>query len=101
MTLITNGLRIANLSIRLFTLGDSSHARRITMSNAALDYRRRIPRLARPSVAASPSLIRWTLRMVTLVLFGAATAIGVDLGTSAPDISPASVVQHDVVSVDR
>jgi hypothetical protein len=38
---------------------------------------------------------------VTLVLFGAATAIGVDLGTSAPEISPASVVQHDVMSADR
>ncbi len=71
------------------------------MSNAALDYRRRIPRIARPSVAASPSLIRWTLRTVTFVLFGAATAIGVNLGMSAPDISPASVVHHGVVSADR
>ena len=64
------------------------------MSNAALDYRRRIPRIARPSVAASPSLIRWTLRTVTVMLFGAATAIGVNLGVSAPEISPASVVHH-------
>jgi hypothetical protein len=38
---------------------------------------------------------------VTFVLFGAATAIGVNLGMSAPDISPASVVQHGVVSADR
>jgi hypothetical protein len=101
VTLVTNWLRSANLSIRLINLGDSSHARRITMSNAALDYPHRIPRIARPSVAASPSLIRWTLRTVTFLLFGAATAIGVNLGTSAPEMSPASVVQHDVMSADR
>jgi hypothetical protein len=71
------------------------------MSNAAVDYGHRIPRTARPSVAASPSLIRWTLRTVTVLLFGAATAIGVNLGISAPEISPASVVQHDTVSADR
>jgi hypothetical protein len=71
------------------------------MSNAAVDYRHRIPRIARPSAAASPSLIRWTLRTVTVLLFGAATAIGVNLGISAPEISPASVVQHDTVSADR
>lgn len=65
------------------------------MSDAALDYRRRIPRLARPSVTASPSLIRWTLRIVTVTLFGVATAIGVNLGIGAPEISPASVVHHD------
>jgi hypothetical protein len=71
------------------------------MSNAALEYRHRIPRIARPSVAASPSLIRWILRTVTFLLFGAATAIGVNLGMSAPEMSPASVVQHDVMSADR
>jgi hypothetical protein len=38
---------------------------------------------------------------VTVLLFGAATAIGVNLGISAPEISPASVVQHDTVSADR
>ncbi len=65
------------------------------MSDAALDYRRRIPRIARPSVTASPSLIRWTLRIVTVMLFGVATAIGVNLGIGAPDISPTSVVRHD------
>ncbi len=65
------------------------------MSNTALDYRHRIPRIARPSVAPSPSLIRWTLRTVTFLLFGAATAVGVNLGMGAPEISPASVVQHD------
>jgi hypothetical protein len=71
------------------------------MSNAALDYRHRIPRIARPAVAASPLLIRWTLRTVTIVLFGAATAIGVNLGMSAPEISPASVVHRGVASPDR
>jgi hypothetical protein len=101
VTLVTNWLRSVNLSIRLFTLGGSSHARRITLSNAAVDYRHRIPRIARPSVAASPSLIRWTLRTVTIVLFGAATAIGVNLGMSAPEISPASVAHHNVPSPDR
>jgi hypothetical protein len=71
------------------------------MSNAALDYRHRIPRIARPSVAASPSLIRWTLRTLTIVLFAGATALGVNLGLSAPEISPVSVVHHDVASPDR
>jgi hypothetical protein len=65
------------------------------MSDAALDFGRRIPRLARPSVAVSPSLIRWTLRLVTLLLFGAATAVGVSLGMNAPEIPPTSVVHHD------
>jgi hypothetical protein len=65
------------------------------MSDAALDFGRRIPRLARLSVAVSPSLIRWTLRLVTLLLFAAATAVGVNLGMNAPEISPTSVVLHD------
>jgi hypothetical protein len=64
------------------------------MSDAALDYQRRIPRITRSSVPASSSLIRWTLRVVTAMLFGAATAIGVNLGVSAPEISPTPVVQH-------
>ena len=67
------------------------------MSDAALDFGRRIPRITRSSVAASPSLIRWTLRIVTIMLFGAATAIGVNLGVSAPDISP-TVVHHGHVA---
>jgi hypothetical protein len=65
------------------------------MSDAALDFGRRIPRLARLSVAVSPLLIRWTLRLVTLLLFGAATAVGVSLGLNAPEISPTSIVHHD------
>jgi hypothetical protein len=68
------------------------------MSDAALDYRRRIPRVVRPSVTASPSLIRWTLRIMTVMLFGAATAIGVNLGIAAPEISPTSVVHNDHVA---
>jgi hypothetical protein len=68
------------------------------MSDAALDFARRIPRIARPSVAVSPSLIRWTLRLVTLLLFGAATAAGVDVGMGAPEISPTSVVNHHRVA---
>jgi hypothetical protein len=54
----------------------------------------------RLSLAASPSLIRWTLRAVTLILFGAATAFGISLGMSAPEISPASVVQHNATPPD-
>jgi hypothetical protein len=65
------------------------------MSEAALTFARRIPRIARLSVAVSPSLIRWTLRLVTLLLFVAATAVGVNVGMDAPEISPASVVHHD------
>ena len=68
------------------------------MSDAALDYRRRIPRLARLSVTASPTQIRWTLRIVTVMLFGTATAIGVNLGIGAPEVSPTSVVHHDHVA---
>lgn len=66
------------------------------MSDTALDYGRRIPLIARPSVAASPSLIHWSLRIVTVMLFSAATAFGVSLGISAPEIAPTSVVQHHV-----
>ena len=68
------------------------------MSEAALTFARRIPRIGRLSVAASPSLIRWTLRLVTLLLFGAATAVGMNVGMDAPEISPTSVVHHDSVA---
>jgi hypothetical protein len=72
------------------------------MSDAALDFARQIPRIARLSVAVTPSLIRWTLRLVTLLLFGAATAVGVNVGMNAPEIAPTSVVHHDrVASPDR
>jgi hypothetical protein len=66
------------------------------MSDTALDYRRRIPRILRPSLTASASLIRWSLRITTVMFFSAATAIGVNLGMSAPEIPPTSVVQHYV-----
>ena len=71
------------------------------MSDTALDFRRRIPHITRPPLAASPSLVRWSLRVVTLLLFGAATAFGVNLGISAPEISPTSVVQHNGAPTDR
>jgi hypothetical protein len=70
------------------------------MSDTALELGRRIPRTARPQVAASPSLIRWTLRIVTTLLFSAATAFGISLGMSAPEISPTPVVQHHVAPPD-
>lgn len=57
--------------------------------------------IARLPIAASPSLVRWTLRMVTVIVFGAATAFGASLGMSAPGISPTSVVQHPVASSDQ
>jgi hypothetical protein len=66
------------------------------MSDTALDYRRRIPRIVRLSLTASPSLIRWSLRIMTVMLFAAATAFGVSLGMSAPEIAPTSVVQQYV-----
>ena len=66
------------------------------MSNTAFDITGTGSLVSRgSSVAPSPSLIRWTLRTVTFLLFGAATAVGVNLGMGAPEISPASVVQHD------
>jgi hypothetical protein len=69
------------------------------MSDTALDWRR-IPRTARLSVAASPSLIRWSLRTVTVSLFALATAFGISVGMSAPEISPTSVVQHHVAPAE-
>jgi hypothetical protein len=68
------------------------------MSDAALDFGRRFPRIARLSFAVSPSLIRLTLRLVTLLLFGAATAVGVNVGMNAPEIAPTSVVHDDRVA---
>lgn len=71
------------------------------MSDTTLDYRRPIPHITPPSLAASPSLIRWSLRIVTVLLFGAATAFGVSLGMSAPEISPTSVVPQNVTPTDQ
>ena len=70
------------------------------MSDATLELGRRIPRIARLSVAVSPSLIRWTLRTVTAILFAAATAFGISLGMSAPEISPTSVEKHHVAAAN-
>ena len=36
------------------------------MSDTAIEFGRRIPRIARLSIAAPPSLIRWTLRATTV-----------------------------------
>jgi hypothetical protein len=71
------------------------------MSDAAYELGSRIPRIARLSVTASPSLVRWTLRVLTVGLFGAATAVGVSLGMTAPDIPPTSVVHHHAAASDR
>ena len=70
------------------------------MSDTAFELGRRIPRVARLAIARS-SLIRWILRIVTVGLFGAATAAGVSLGMSAPEISPTSVVHQHVALSDR
>jgi hypothetical protein len=70
------------------------------MSDAAIEFGRRIPPTMWLSVAASTSLIRWTLRIVTTLLFGAATVFGISLGMSAPDISPTPVVRGHVAPPD-
>lgn len=73
------------------------------MSDTAFQFGRRIPRIARLATvpSPSPSLIRWTLRIVSVGLFGAATAVGVSLGMSAPEISPAPAVQQHLALSDR
>jgi hypothetical protein len=45
-----------------------------------------------PSVAAEPPaiLIRWMLRLTTVIIFLAATVIGVQLALAAPSEPPAS-----------
>ena len=70
------------------------------MSDSAYELGSRIPRIARLSVAAPPLLIRWSLRIVTVGLFGVATVVGVSLGMSAPDISPTPVVRDHVAPPD-
>jgi hypothetical protein len=47
-----------------------------------------------PSVVSAQSpgvLVRWMLRLATLVIFGVATVIGVQLGLTAPAESPVSI----------
>ena len=70
------------------------------MSDTAFEVARRAPRIPRLAVAPS-SLIRWMLRIVTVGLFGAATAVGVSLGMSAPEIAPTSMVQQHTALSDR
>jgi hypothetical protein len=50
-------------------------------------------RLVPSAVSAQPSsvLVRWMLRAVTLVVFGLATVLGVQLGLAAPNESPVSI----------
>jgi hypothetical protein len=71
------------------------------MTDTAFELGRRIPRIARVAIAPSPSWIRWTLRIVTVGLFGVATAVGVSLGMSAPEIAPTPVVNQHLSLSDR
>jgi hypothetical protein len=48
-----------------------------------------VPRVA--SAEAPTVLVRWMLRLATVVIFGVATAIGVSLALAAPTESPASL----------
>ena len=50
--------------------------------------RSRVPNLA--SAESSAVLVRWLLRLVTVIIFVAATVIGVQLATAAPSQSPVS-----------
>ena len=71
------------------------------MSDTAFEIGRRIPRVARLAVTPSPSLIRWTLRMVTVGLFVAATLVGVNLGMGAPEIPSAPGAHQHLALSDR
>ena len=53
-----------------------------------ISIRSRVPNLA----AAEPSatVVRWMLRLVSVIIFVAATVIGVQLATAAPSQSPVS-----------
>jgi hypothetical protein len=70
------------------------------MSDTTLDYRRPIPHITRSSLAASPSLVRWSLRIVTVLIFAAATAFGVSVGMGAPETSPTSLVQQNTAPMN-
>jgi hypothetical protein len=54
-----------------------------------INIRGRVPSL----VAAEPSarFVRWMLRIVTVIIFLAATVIGVQLATAAPTEPPVSI----------
>ena len=71
------------------------------MTDTAFELGRRIPRVARLAIAPSPSLVRWMLRIVTAGLFGVATAVGVNLGMSAPEITPTPVANQHLALSDR
>jgi len=50
--------------------------------------RSRVPNLA--TAEPSATVVRWMLRLVTVIIFVAATVIGVQLATAAPSQSPVS-----------
>ena len=56
---------------------------------ALINLRSRVPSLA----AAEPSavLVRWMLRLATVLIFLAATVIGVQFATAAPTAPPVSI----------
>jgi hypothetical protein len=101
VTFVTKRFRQRCPYTKLISLGGHlPHPRRL-MTDTAFEFGRRIPRIARLAIGPSPSLIRWTLRIVTVGLFGAATAVGVSLGMSAPEITPTPVVNQHVALSDR
>lgn len=53
-----------------------------------ISVRSRVPNLA--TAEPSASVVRWMLRLVTLIIFVAATLIGVQLATAAPSHPPVS-----------
>ena len=53
-----------------------------------VSIRSRVPNLA--TAVPSASFVRWMLRLVTVIIFVAATVIGVQLATAAPSQSPVS-----------
>ncbi len=53
-----------------------------------ISIRSRVPNLA--TAEPSAAFVRWMLRLVTVIIFVAATVIGVQLATAAPSQSPVS-----------
>ena len=53
-----------------------------------ISIRSRVPNLA--TAEPSAAMVRWMLRLVTVIIFLAATIIGVQLAMAAPSQSPAS-----------
>ena len=53
-----------------------------------ISNRSRVPGTA--TAEPSAAVVRWLLRLITVIIFLAATVIGVQLATTAPSQSPAS-----------